>query len=115
MYEHPDDDSFVIKMANPGKNQTNYWEWCVWNFYKGTEHEKYLCPMVEISDDYKYLIARKAGKCKFDMKVYKKLPEPLKEDAMALCNWGKIDGRLVVLDYGRKSQYDKIMKLKNNK
>lgn len=51
-----------------------------------------------------------------DNNIYNKLTKILKQDAMTNCNWGEIDGRPVLLDYARKSQYMAVKDLeKKNK
>lgn len=113
VFEHPENKNLVIKkMRRNPQGPENKNEWYIWNFYKDTKYAEYLCPMIDISDDGVYLVAQKATKSSKDNKVYKKLPPALREDANCNQNWGAIDGKNVLLDYGRPSQLDATKKIK---
>jgi len=116
VFENVKDPTTVIKVLKTKKEKNkllsaNKIEWNIWNKYKDTEIEKYLCPCISISDDTVYLIQKKAkliqpGKHhKRSKQIWNLLPEDIKKlpDSMWYRNWGILDNRYVIIDYGRNN------------
>lgn len=97
VYEHPTDETKVIKVAHRPKRNHNSYEWEVWNKLKGTEYEKSIAPCHEISDCHKYLVMERAGKMTLHLKP-PMMPEGFK-DIKKRSNLGWIEGRVVIIDY----------------
>ena len=95
VYNHPTDDTLVIKVLKK-KWPQNQREWDVWQMVKGTEYEQFFCPCVEISNDGKYLIQKKAKKSilKFTHPIIKG------RDTMLTKNAGIYNEQVVLIDYG---------------
>ena len=116
VFENINDPTTVIKVLKTNKEKNkllsaNKIEWNIWNKYRDTEIEKYLCPCISISDDTVYLIQKKAkliepGKHhKRSNQIWKLLPDDIKNlpDSMWYKNWGILDNRYVIIDYGRNN------------
>lgn len=115
VYHHPTLKDAVIKVAKKDKsgglNHQNKSEWEVWNLIKDTKYKKYFCPCIEMTEDGKYLIQKKAKKTSSTVN----LPKELK------CKNGDIDGskniglynkKTVLVDYGH-SKFIKHIKSLN--
>jgi hypothetical protein len=122
VYNHLHDKNVVIKVQRPKtikSNNTlhNLIEWNRWNFYKDTEYEILLCPCLEISEDSVYLLQQYAeilypGKYfKRSRKQWRELPDEIRNypDSGWYKNWGRLDDRYVLIDYGRENA-DRVRK-----
>ncbi len=116
VYENLDDCTTVIKVQRPKTVKKNWIlhnkiEWTRWNQYRNTIYEKLLCPCVCISDDGVYLVQRYAevlapGKhLKRSRAQWIELPNELRiyPDSRWYKNWGRLEGRYVLIDYGREN------------
>ncbi len=128
VYRHPSNISFVIKRLTPLLSPSeikhfissrmvctpssveynpNLTEWRVWHLYKGTSLGAYLCPCIEISCDHKYLTMMRAQhaspekiKSMLSLNMLKKLSAIGLRDIEGTHQWGFINDRPVLLDYG---------------
>lgn len=114
VYENLDDPATVIKVQRPKtlkriNTLSNRIEWKLWTKYKNTSYEKLLCPCKDISNDSVYLIQYRAqilepGKhLKRSRNTWIKLPQEIRvlPDSGWYKNWGMLEGRYVIVDYGR--------------
>jgi len=114
VYENLDDPETVVKVQRPKtlkrtNKLSNRIEWELWTKYKNTKYENLLCPCLSISDDSVYLLQQRViilepGKhLKRSRSSWSKLPDEIRNlpDSRWYKNWGKIDGRYVIVDYGR--------------
>jgi hypothetical protein len=116
VYRNIFDKSTVIKVQRPKtlkKNKTlsNLIEWNIWNLYIGTTYEKLFCPCKEISDDGVYLIQCFAPVLHPDKHLkrsraqWRQLPTEISDfpDSRWYKNWGRLEDRYVLIDYGREN------------
>lgn len=114
VFENKEDPTTVIKVLKTKKEKrkvltSNEIEWNLWNKYKGSEFEQFLCPCVAISDDKIFLVQKKArmispGKnYKRSRAIWKQLPAEIRNlpDSRWYKNWGILEDRYVIVDYGR--------------
>jgi hypothetical protein len=113
VYEHPDNPAWVIKVINPRREEQqtllkagynpNRNEWGMWQRFKDTAPADHLCPCVSISNDGRYLVMVKADEV--DTEQSDTLPPAVTAllddgDLNMSGNWGLLDGRPVLIDYG---------------
>jgi hypothetical protein len=113
VYEHPDNPAWVIKVLNPRREEQqtllndginpNMNEWGMWQRFKDTAPADHLCPCVSISNDGLYLVMVRAEGV--DIEHSKTLPPAVTVlldgcDLNMSGNWGILDGRPVLIDYG---------------
>jgi hypothetical protein len=112
VYEHPNDSTLVIKKLSPNLaklnesdckkaadgHNPNLREWQLWQKYKDTDYRLVLCPCVCISEDYQFLVMKKALK---SVQIWAwKLPRGEIKDYKHFKNWGIYENRAVIIDYG---------------
>lgn len=136
VYEHSTNDKWVIKkLKDKDKFNENEIEWNIWNLVKGTKYEPYFCPCVNISDDKLYLIMLKAKTIpfeQFEKDFPLKINNNLKKQLLSIninktlqlppflhdCahnqphNWGILNDKKVIIDYGHKNNKKLIKYLK---
>jgi hypothetical protein len=96
VYEHPFDETKVIKVAVAGKLE-NVYEWMIWCDANKAQR-KWLARCHFLSKHGMVLIQERAQPLPQDYKLPKKLPSFINKDTKPH-NFGLIDGRLVCVDY----------------
>lgn len=97
IYEHALDKSLVVKVENGATNFCNISEWQIWQAVKDTEFAKWFAPVVSIGPAGSVLTMRKCEPARRE-ELPDKVPAfftDLKPE-----NFGRLDGRIVCLDYG---------------
>lgn len=98
VYQHPTDESKVIKVENNAHHFQNVKEWMIWNeFYHEKDVSHWLAPCHAISDSGTFLIMDKAIDLSPNKKI-EKLPFFLTDHKRE--NFGMIGRRIVCRDYG---------------
>ena len=122
VHQHLVNSDFIIKVQRPktlkkNKILNNIMEWQMWNRYIDTKYEKLLCPCISISVDGIYLVQRRAevlspGKhLKRSRTQWAQLPLEIRNypDSRWYNNWGLLEYRYVLIDYGRENA-DRVRK-----
>lgn len=102
VFEFVYDSRFVVKVETESHFQ-NVTEYTVWEAVKDTEWAKWFAPVKLISPLGTTLIMRRAvqaedAPAKAKVNFPRMLPDFLADSRM--CNWGWLDGRWVMIDYG---------------
>ncbi len=109
VYKNPFNKEEVLKYSyNPYKSglggNSNYIEWRVWNAVKDDSSiSKYFCPITGYTNDYSVITMLEASpmkKSQFSLRLLDKLPALLRLDVNRAENWGILEGRPVLVDYG---------------
>ena len=99
VYNHPTDNTKVIKVEDNERNFQNVMEWEIWNQFKYCKDvAKWLAPCHSISHSGTFLIMEKAVDLPPKKKI-EKLPEFLSDHKIE--NFGMIGRHVVARDYGR--------------
>ena len=116
VYEHPFDETKVIKVAIPGQMENAY-EWMIWCDANKAQR-RWLAPCHWLSKSGIVMIQERAQPLPDDYKLPKKLPAFINNDTKPH-NFGLIDGRLVCVDYAlaitRLNLKPETVKWKQNK
>jgi hypothetical protein len=101
-------------MIKKNEYNENNLEYLIWKKYENKSFSKYLCPILEISNNKKFLVMKKAlriSKKNFNDEQLKKLNEDyekVKREMLDYCsklvdlklsNFGVYDNRVVMIDY----------------
>jgi hypothetical protein len=99
VYAHPHNVNWVIKVERPSDYAEfcNAVEWNVWTRLADSEAGKWLAPCVKISRQGSIMIQTRCEVCPEDQ-LPKKVPAWMTDAHQG--NWGMIDGRPVLFDYG---------------
>jgi hypothetical protein len=117
VFENSLDSSTVVKKTKSLNDRNgNKTEWLIWNAIKDTSFAPWFCPVQAASSDFEYLIMTKAGDASVKFREWLKskgvtsrrlpnnawddIPDSLKHDTERAPNWGLINNRLVIIDYG---------------
>ncbi len=134
VYEHKHDSSLIIKKlvrTDIINRDQNVVEWQIWNAVKDTKYADSFCPCVAISEDLTLLVMKRAdcvswskyknvGKLKPNKELKRKISSmeiPILPDTLIdarpnqINNWGILDGRRVVVDYGAHANLKILDKL----
>lgn len=100
VYEHRWDNRYVIKVANPDReeNFANVYEWDLWQMNTATEFGKWLAPCISISPLGLVLVQRRTMPLWNLDKLPDKVPACLTD--LKPANWGRLGKRVVCHDYG---------------
>jgi hypothetical protein len=114
VFSHKYDENIVIKMIKKNDYNENNLEYLIWKKYENKAFSKYLCPVLEISNNKKFLIMKKAlriSKKNFNEDELKKLNEEyekVKREMLDFCsklvdlklsNFAVYENRVVMIDY----------------
>lgn len=102
--------SRVVKVAYRDDNDFNRKEWAIWQLASNTAR-RFLAPCYAISDDGKYLLMRRTQPPTPKDVWYFRVPDALNED-LHRGNMGKLMGRLVIHDYGGRSNMNEAAIIK---
>lgn len=119
VYQHKIDKNLVIKKMRKGKVNQNETEWKVWSYFKNTQYESSFCPCHHLSEDKQYLVMSKAlcyphhkvvhsSNNTTLLKIIDSLPIPILPQNIHDIknnphNWGILNGKKVIVDYGAKN------------
>jgi hypothetical protein len=106
-----------LKTLKKNNILNNLIEWQTWNQYLKTRYQELFCPCHMISQDGKFLIQSYAqvlepGKhLKRSRLQWSQLPTSIQQyaDSRWYKNWGRLENRYVLIDYGRENA-DRIEK-----
>lgn len=99
----------ILKIERNEGFSTNQSEVRTWERVKGTDVEKYFCPVVDYGSDYEYVVMKRA-----DVNLSRSRKQEIRENIMkelddsgvvdgfldtALDNFGVYNGRGVIIDY----------------
>lgn len=102
VFENKLDRSTVIKVEQRSRSFHNVAEWDTWHNFEGTEIEKWLAPILDISPCGIYLIQRRTTPA--SVKDYpEKIPSFFTDNKYG--NWGLYEDRLVCHDYANSKLY----------
>ncbi len=137
VYSHKKDDNLVIKKQVNSKQDCNKLEWELWKIIKNTKYKNSFCPCIDISKDNKFLVMRRAESPidpyrnngltsnKGLLEKLRKLDNPPIPSGMKdiftsgnpqnlkIWNWGILEGRKVIVDYGNKYNTCLLKRLSN--
>lgn len=88
----------VIKFEIGGQSFQNIHEWTLWRALEGSEHAKWIAPCMSISPCGSILMQQRTSPLRGPEELPDRVPAwmaDMKED-----NWGLLDGRAVLHDYG---------------
>jgi hypothetical protein len=109
VYPHPENPEVVIKRLRKPGTDYNQIEATIWSLVKDTEYEEEFCPLVWVSDDYEEFHMARAetrGVKSTPRRIFIGLPGieayPHKGDLKKSANYGRYNGKVVLLDYGNR-------------
>ena len=102
VYDCAINPKWVVKQDS-GDNRSNLYEWDVWNHFKGTSLEKWLCPILHCSPRGLWIIAPRTTPIT-RKQMPRRVPDLLNTD-VKLDNWGMLRGKPVCHDYGNNRLY----------
>ena len=105
VYEYLPDPKLVIKFGTHDTNFSNIHEWSIWNSIKDTKMSKWFAPVLKISDYGAVLIMVRTTPL---IKLPAKIPNFMSDTKLE--NWGLLNGRPVVHDYGNHLFFDIAIK-----
>lgn len=112
VYAHSKNPDWVVKQSVGHANQI---EWKLWLTVKDTPFAKFFCPCVELTTEGHLIMVR----CKPVQEDFKKIPTILgikpPKDSKNPENYGFLDDRLVIVDYGHSAFIPLVNALKEYK
>ena len=102
VYPHNENPNWVIKqiMAENPTSNSNQIEWSVWLAVKDTPFADFFCPCVDLTAEGHIIMLRCDPVPKDHKKRITKILDIKLPDTNGLKNYGWLDGRLVLVDYG---------------
>jgi len=107
VYRHTNDKWVVKYPKKESKKDRNLWEWEAWQGARNKGVSDYLVPVVDCHPDGDWLIMEYAP-------MIKKEEKPERQEWMRDAgwrNWGKHNGKIKLLDYGREQIVEELKKL----